>query len=77
MIRLKGLDWRIQMANLDDLGIISIADKSTDEALEHLRQIRLSRRTPVAKKTSSTRKPSPPKMSVDQAAELLRILQGG
>ena len=37
------------MANLDSLGYNSISDMSTDEAIELLRQIRLSRRTPKKK----------------------------
>ena len=47
------------MANLDSLEYKSISDMSTDEAIELLRQIRLSRRTPkkkpsVKKTTSKT-----------------------
>ena len=37
------------MANLESLNYESISDMSQDEAIELLRQIRLSRRTPVKK----------------------------
>ena len=37
------------MATIEDLDFTSIVDESTDEAIERLRQIRLSRRTPVKK----------------------------
>ena len=40
------------MATIEDLDYKSIIDESKDEAIERLRQIRLSRRTPV-KKTKS------------------------
>lgn len=69
------------MANLDDLNYKSITDMTPDEALEHLRQIRLSRRVPV--KTKKTKKQKlTPKLTTDQlasnqAAELLKILTGG
>lgn len=66
------------MADLDDLGYTSISDMSQDEAIELLRQIRLSRRVPVKttkKSTSSKRKA--PQVSAEQAAELLKILTGG
>ena len=43
------------MATIEDLDFTSIVDESTDEAIERLRQIRLSRRTPV-KKPKSTKK---------------------
>ena len=67
------------MADLDDLGYTSLTDMDTDESIELLRQIRLSRRIPVKKvKKTSTRKPkAAPKPSADQAAELLKILTGG
>lgn len=66
------------MANLDDLGFTSITDMSTDEALETLRQIRLSRRIPVktTQPTKSKDAKASPKISEDQAAELLRLLTG-
>lgn len=68
------------MSDLDDLGFTSISDMSTDEALETLRQIRLSRRTPkkaTKKKTSKkvTAK-TVPSVDADAAAELLKILRG-
>ena len=45
------------MSDLNDLKIPSITDMSTNEAIEHLRTIRLSRRTPVKKvKSASTKK---------------------
>ncbi len=43
------------MATIDDLDFSSIVDESNDEAIERLRQIRLSRRIPV-KKTVTTKK---------------------
>jgi hypothetical protein len=66
------------MANLDDLNYTSISDMQTDEALELLRQIRLSRRIPdkVVRKKANAKKQST-KISTDQAAELLKILTGG
>ena len=72
------------MTNLEDLNYISISDMTTDEALEHLRLIRLSRRVPLKKtKAKSTRKvakkilkvDSQP-MTADQIAELLKALGG-
>uniref|UniRef100_A0A6M3Y181 Uncharacterized protein n=1 Tax=viral metagenome TaxID=1070528 RepID=A0A6M3Y181_9ZZZZ len=69
------------MATLEDLRIKSILDMSTDEAIEHLRQIRLSRRIPVRSQTKSTATikkkaaaKAKPEMSAEQAAELLKIL---
>jgi len=54
---------------------------SREEGIELIRQIRLSRRVPVKKpkKTTkaSTRSKAPPKVSVDQASELLKLLTGG
>jgi hypothetical protein len=64
--------------NLEDLGYTSVSDMQTDEALELLRQIRLSRRTP--KKATKTRKVNvkvATKVDANQAAELLKILTGG
>lgn len=66
------------MANIDDLDYKSLTDRTTDENLELLRQIRLSRRTPVKQvktKTITSKKPNV-KVNPNQAAELLRILQG-
>lgn len=66
------------MANLDDLGYTSITEMRTDEALELLRQIRLSRRIPVKKvRTISKKSKQAPKVDSNQAAELLKILTGG
>lgn len=65
------------MADLNDLGYKSITDMTTDEAIEHLRQIRLSRRVPV--KTTKAKKTVKKKVepTADQAAALLKILTGG
>jgi len=69
------------MADLEDLGISSILDTSQDEAIERLRQIRLSRRIPVKtkgkKKSTKKSKPAPAKkLSQSQAANLLKLLEG-
>ena len=69
------------MADLNDLGIPALTDMSHDEAIEHLRQIRLSRRIPVKKQSSSTVKKKSkakaiPKVSATQAANLLKLLKG-
>lgn len=66
------------MANLDDLNYTSISDMSTDEALETLRQIRLSRRTSVKTTKTTTKKSAKAKteISAEQAAEILKILGG-
>lgn len=63
------------MADLDDLGYMSILDMSNDEAIDILRQIRLSRRIPE-KKVTGVKKASPTVISADTAAELLKILGG-
>jgi len=70
------------VANLDDLPIKSITEMSTDEAIEMLRQIRLSRRIPVKSvpKTTIKRKAKAKAVkdvNADQAAQLLKILTGG
>jgi hypothetical protein len=66
------------MANLDDLDYTSISDMQTDEALELLRQIRLSRRIPnTTRRKKSTTTKSNTKVNADQAAELLKILMSG
>jgi len=67
------------MTDLDDLNYKSISEMTRDEAIEHLRQIRLSRRIPVkkSKKTTTKKKKVAPQVNADQAAELLKILQGG
>lgn len=66
------------MANLDDLPIPSITEMSTDEAIEMLRQVRLSRRIPVkkTKKTTAKKSKTASKVNSDQASELLKILTG-
>ena len=68
------------MADLDSLNYPSISDMSTDEALEALRQIRLSRRIST-KPTKTTRKATkkkvdPNSMSAEQIEELLKTLGG-
>lgn len=69
------------MSDLDDLGFTSISDMTQDEALETLRQIRLSRRTPVKQtRQPSERKPKKAalaevEMSPEMAAKLLSILE--
>ena len=66
------------MATIEDLKIPSITEMSPDEAIEYLRQLRLSRRIPVKKKTTTTKtKNKPlPKLSQAQAVDLLRLLGG-
>ena len=67
------------MADLESLEKKSISEMSPDEAIEHLRQIRLSRRVPFKKvqrstpKTSARSKPVP-KLNAEQAAKLLKSL---
>ncbi len=66
------------MADLDDLPIPSITDMSTDEAIDHLRQMRLARRQPHIPSTKSIKKKESkamPKMSADQAANLLKFME--
>lgn len=65
--------------NLEDLNYTPISDMQTDEALELLRQIRLSRRMPkkVTKKAKKTTTKITTKVSPNQAAELLKILTNG
>ncbi len=70
------------MADLDDLNYPSILSMGDDEAIELLRQIRLSRRAPDKRATS----PKNSKLSIKakvvtsldatQAMELLKILEG-
>ena len=69
------------MADLNDLGYKSIIDMETDEAIDTLRQIRLSRRVPEKKvKTRETTKQTTKKVSAaldsGMAAELLKLLGG-
>ena len=67
------------MATIEDLDFEAFTDLSTNEAIERLRQIRLSRRTPVKKpkKTSAkAKKKKLPKVSPEQAKEILKDLIG-
>lgn len=69
------------MADLEDLGYTSILDMSNDEAIEHLRQIRLSRRVPDKKVRSKptikqTQKQVTKSLDSNMAAELLKLLEG-
>jgi len=67
------------MADLESLNYPSITDMNNDEAIELLRQIRLSRRVPVKKARKQTTKKKAKaiaKLSAEQAAEVLRILGG-
>lgn len=65
------------MADLSNLNYTSITEMQTDEAIELLRQIRLSRRIPVKKVRTITKKSKQvPKVNSNQAAELLKILAG-
>jgi len=70
------------MADLNDLETKSITEMTPDEAIEHLRQIRLSRRVPVksAKKTTAVKKKAKvkavPKLTSAQADALLKSLGG-
>ena len=70
------------MADLDSLGYKSIIDMETDEAIDTLRQIRLSRRVPDRPKkaakesTKTTRKKAEAAIDPNMAAELLKLLGG-
>lgn len=66
------------MATIDDLSIPSITDESVNEAIERLRKIRLSRRIPAKKPPSTKKKQAKaiPKLSSQQAANLLKELEG-
>lgn len=70
------------MADLDDLGYTSILDMSNDEAIDLLRQIRLSRRVPEkkvsVKKLSQKQviKKATSNLNSDMASELLKLLGG-
>jgi len=70
------------MATLDDLGYKSISDMNQDEALEHLRQIRLSRRTPTkppaTRKTTSKSVAKKATKNLDKQSikELLDMIEG-
>jgi hypothetical protein len=67
------------MSDIEDLEHKPITDMSPDEAIEHLRQIRLSRRIPVKKvKKSSSKKTTKKKtkeLTADQAASLLKLIE--
>ena len=69
------------MADLDSLGFKSIIDMETDEAIDVLRQIRLSRRVPDKRPKKETIKQTTKKVSAmldpAMAEELLKLLQGG
>lgn len=68
------------MADLNDIPIPSITDMSQDQAIEYLRQIRLARRTPQKPTPQTIKKKAlkaTPKMSADQALELLKQLEEG
>lgn len=72
------------MADLNDLGRVSITDMSVDEALETIRQIRLRRRTatkkPKSKSTISVKRTpnvvSSQVIDAKMAQELLKLLGG-
>ena len=69
------------MATIEDLKVQSITEMSKDEAIEYLRTLRLSRRTPDKKKSVSTKKKisqtkAASKITKDQAADLLKLLGG-
>jgi len=68
------------MATLESLPHKSILDMSPDEAIEHLRLLRLSRQTPTKKTRSASptkpKKATQPKLSSSDAAALLKILGG-
>ncbi len=71
------------MATIEDLDFKSLTEMSHDEAIEHIRQIRLSRRTPVTKpkketktaKATEARKVATKNLSPDLAKELLGMLE--
>jgi len=69
------------MATIEDLPNTPITDMTTDEAIEHLRQIRLSRRIPKKKQSKATvikkaKAKAVPKVSPEEAKELLKLLGG-
>ena len=65
------------MATIEDLKIPSITDISQDGAIEYLRQLRLSRRTPIKRQTTTTaKKKKQAKITKNQAADLLKLLEG-
>ena len=70
------------MADLDDLDYVSIIDMQTDEAIDMLRQIRLSRRIPEKKvktmkeTTKQTTKKISATIDANTASEILKLLGG-
>lgn len=68
------------MATIENLGKKSLADLDTDEAIELLRQIRLSRRTQKVstKKKQASKKSTKAKKELSQlqAKKLLELLGG-
>jgi hypothetical protein len=67
------------MADLTNLDYQSISEMSTDEAIEMLRQIRLSRRIPSTPPKSVIKKKASkaiPVLDADQAAEILKLIGG-
>ena len=69
------------MTTIDDLNLPYLTKMSSDEAIEYLRQLRLSRRIPVKKQSKSTIKKKAkakaiPKPNANQAKELLKLLGG-
>jgi len=69
------------MATIEDLPVHPLTELSNDEAIELLRQLRLSRRVPVKKQSNQTIKKKAkakavPKVNTEQAKELLKLLGG-
>jgi hypothetical protein len=66
------------MADLDDLGYTSILDMSNDEAIDALRQIRLSRKMQKKAPTKTVKAKLTVNVDVDAdlAAKLLKTLGG-
>lgn len=62
--------------NLDDLDYFSLTDMSNDEAIELLRQIRLSRRMPKKHKAKPKKKKKSLSVTPAQAAKILELLGG-
>ena len=70
------------MSDLETLNYKSILEMGDDEAIERLRQIRLSRRIPKKSKKATRAKQKKakqkaiPKLTKQQAIEILKILGG-
>lgn len=65
------------MTQIDDLKTPSINEMSHEEAIEYLRQLRLSRRIPVKKSRGEVKAKKPkklPKPTKDQAIDLLKLI---